>query len=237
MFASFLLLISYSLAQPAQVPEAQSLYHFVGNRTKGRAYDYYLYLPSGYAKSKDKYPIVLFLHGSMAKGDNASKDDMTGPMLEVSGKGRSFPFILVSPQCPVNETWDSNALVALLDGLNKTYRVDTHRQYVTGLGTGGSATFEIASKFPARFAAVAPIGGVLRDGENFIPAFVQTPIYAVHGDKDRADSFEEDEKLCKAIKFAGGEIEFVPIRDRGQDVWIETYGGTVLYEWLLAHKK
>jgi predicted peptidase len=43
-----------------------------------------------------------------------------------------------------------------MDQLVAEFPVDTCRQYVTGISMGGFATWDIAVRFPERFAAVVP---------------------------------------------------------------------------------
>jgi predicted peptidase len=74
-------------------------------------------------------------------------------------RGTNFPFILVSPQCPVGQRWDNDALLALLDNMIARHRVETNRIYLTGLSMGGFCSWSLASRYPERFAAVAPICG------------------------------------------------------------------------------
>ncbi len=92
---------------------------------------YLLSLPENYDK-QEKWPLVLFLHGACERGDNLDLVKVHGPPMLVS-KGKKFPFILVSPQCRKNVWWQSIELTALLDEIEKKYKVDKDRIYVTGL--------------------------------------------------------------------------------------------------------
>ncbi|HKB87043.1 MAG TPA: hypothetical protein VKD08_12780, partial [Ignavibacteriaceae bacterium] len=75
---------------------------------------YLLYLPKGYDEDDNTWPLVLFLHGSGERGDDLESVKRLGlPMLIEQGK--NFPFILVSPQCPLGQRWDPLELSVLLD--------------------------------------------------------------------------------------------------------------------------
>src|SRR5262249_36427349 len=66
---------------------------------------YWLYLPEDYdAKLSEKWPLVLFLHGSGERGNDLEKVKIHGPPKLVA-HGRQFPFVLVSPQVPTGERW------------------------------------------------------------------------------------------------------------------------------------
>jgi len=101
---------------------------------------YLLYLPQEYA-TKESWPLVLFLHGSGERGDDLELVKKHGPP-KLIGDGKAFPFIVVSPQCPNDQSWEPIQLTALLDEVTKTQKVDQDRIYVTGLSMGGFATWE-----------------------------------------------------------------------------------------------
>ena len=121
---------------------------------------YLLHLPKDYG-SKDKWPMMLFLHGSGERGDVLEAVKVHGPP-KLIGEGEDFPFIVVSPQSPAGRWWQPVELEALLDDLAKTYKVDEDRVYCTGLSMGGFGTWSLAFDAPPigllrwlPFAAVA----------------------------------------------------------------------------------
>ena len=77
---------------------------------------YLLYLPSGYlSDSRRKWPFILFLHGSTEKGNDIGIVRRKGLPAYLE-KARSFPFIVISPQLPLErERWDPLEMKALLD--------------------------------------------------------------------------------------------------------------------------
>ena len=120
----------------AVAPGEQVNRTFSTHIVKTVGYDYLLYLPPEYGKQQDqRWPLVLFLHGAGERGKDLNLVKFHGPTKLVA-QGRRFPFILVSPQCPAEETWDAEALNALLDDIVARYAVDQDRIYVTGLSNG-----------------------------------------------------------------------------------------------------
>jgi predicted peptidase len=202
------------------------------------SYNYNLYLPDDYATETDKtFPLLMFLHGSGEAGDDFDKVNIHGPPMEVEKKHRKFPFILVSPQFAEGNGWDSGRLATFLNAMEATYRVDKTREYVTGLSVGGDESYELAVKYPDRFAAVAPICGGYSSSVETISALSKTPLYVVHGDRDPIRSFDDDQALCTAVKVAGGDVVFVKVHRARHDVWDRAYGGKELYDWLLKHQR
>ena len=84
---------------------------------------YLLYMPKGYGeKPGEKWPLVLFLHGMGERGSDLDLVKKHG-IPKVVMKRQEFPFIAVSPQCPMESTWP-----ALTDELHALL-VDVMRKY------------------------------------------------------------------------------------------------------------
>lgn len=195
--------------------------------------NYLLYLPDNYDQ-KDSWPVLLFLHGSGERGDDLELVKKHGPP-KLIDKGHSFPFIVVSPQCPRDRRWEPIELAALLDHLEKKLDVDTDRIYVTGLSMGGFGTWELASFMPERLAAIAPICG---GGEKYwVRQFVHLPVWAFHGAKDTGVPLERSQMMIDELKRNGGSPKLTIYPEAGHDSWTETYNNPELYEWLLSQKR
>lgn len=196
---------------------------------------YLLYLPEDY-EQKEKWPLLLFLHGAGERGDNLDLVKVHGPPKLIS-QGKQFPFIVVSPQCPRGRWWESLELVLLLDEIVKRYNVDEDRIYVTGLSMGGFGTWRLAFVQADRFAAIAPICG---GGEPYWARrkrFNNLPVWAFHGAKDSVIPAERSEEMVEAIRKEGGNAKLTIYPEAGHDSWTETYDNPELYEWLLSHRR
>jgi len=213
---------------------SQTPHHFEGQADLKVAARYLLNLPPGYASSDAKYPLLLFLHGAGERGSDLEMVKLHGPPKEIA-KGRDFPFIIVSPQCLQYQYWDVHNLTGLLDEIERTYRIDKDREYVTGLSMGGHGTYELVAYSPERFAAAAPICGGA--DPSLAPLLTSVPLWVTHGEKDTAVLFDQNERLCHAIKEAGGNVRFTAIPEGTHDVWSDVYAGSEVYDWLLAHKR
>lgn len=194
--------------------------------------DYLLYLPKNY-DDQESWPLVLFLHGSGERGENLDLVKKHGPPKRVA-EGKQFPFILVSPQCPEHQSWSTRKLSALLDAVIKKYHVDEDRVYVTGLSMGGYGTWAMGARFPARFAAIAPICG--GGDPATAKALAKTPIWAFHGAKDPAVPVERSKEMVKAIKEAGGQAKLTIYPEARHDSWTVTYENPEFYKWLLGQE-
>ncbi|MEX2579105.1 MAG: prolyl oligopeptidase family serine peptidase [Verrucomicrobiales bacterium] len=193
-----------------------------------------LALPEGYEADDEKeWPLVVFLHGAGERGDDLSLVTVHGPPKKVEA-GEAFPFILVSPQCPADSWWTDEPVPELIDHLEKNYRVDASRIYLTGLSMGGYGTWHFATRAPERFAAIAPVCG---GGAPYTMQWIRNlPVWAFHGAKDKAVPVEESERLIEKLKSLGNdEAKLTVYPEAGHDSWTETYDNPALYEWLLSH--
>jgi len=204
--------------------------------TKTLTCKYLLFLPEGYGEKDKRWPLMLFLHGAGERGDDLNKVKVHGPP-KIVEKQKDFPFIVVSPQCPTGLWWNDQleVLINLLDDIVARYDVDTERVYLTGLSMGGFGTWALASRYPDRFAAIAPIcGGGMR-----IMSFglTKTPVWAFHGAQDKVVPLQESEEMVAAIKARGGNAKLTVYPDAGHDSWTKTYNNQELYDWLLKHRR
>ena len=227
---------------PLRAVPAQQERHFEGKITVIAKLDYLLYLPAGYDRARQKWPLVLFLHGAGESGTDLAKVKTHGPPKLVEA-GREFPFILVSPQC-ATRGWNPDTLNALLDDLMRKYRVDKNRVYLTGLSMGGYGTWNLGLTCPEKFAAIVPICGggelitILLSSGKKAAAFKSLGVWAFHGAKDPVVPLEESQRMVDFLKKAGvSDVKLTVYPKAGHDAWTETYNNPELYEWLLKHKR
>ncbi len=219
------------------LPGSQHSQTFEKTVTKTLSCNYLLFLPEDYDKKQQRWPLIMFLHGAGERGSDLTKVKVHGPPKIVENR-KDFPFIVVSPQCPENDWWTGKVevLINLLDDIVARYKVDTERVYLTGLSMGGFGTWSLASEYPERFAAIAPICG----GGNRIPVALRLrdmPVWVFHGAKDKVVSLEESEEMVNAIRSRGGNVKFTIYPDAGHDSWTESYDNQELYDWFLEHRK
>ena len=199
-------------------------------------YKYLLHLPPSYdADTGSEFALVLYLHGAGERGEDLRLLRRHGPPKFLDEQD-DFPAIVVSPQCPEGEWWDTLKLKTLLDGILATKRVDRSRVYVTGNSMGGYGTWEMGQKFPDMFAALAPIcggGNPFRNSRHLR----KMPIWVFHGMKDSIVPFEESLTLVRALERTGANIKFTVYPEAEHDSWTETYENPEFWAWLLAQKR
>jgi predicted peptidase len=207
---------------------------FHGRLTIDVRMGYLVYLPDGYGKDQKQWPLVLFLHGAGERGTRLDLVKKHGPP-KLAESGKKFPFILVSPQCPEDESWSVPALNALLERIGEIYRVDESRVYLTGISMGGNGTWRLAIALPHHFAAIAPVCGW--GDPDAVRVLKDVPVWVFHGRKDTVIPFEKSEVMVKSLESAGGNVRFTAYPEAGHDSWTPTYDNPAFYEWLTAQTR
>ena len=200
--------------------------------------EYLLFLPESYTQSTNqKIPLILFLHGAGERGSDLDSVKRHG-IPKIVETNPDFPFIAVSPQCPEDSWWTSelHTINGLIEEVVEKYQVDTSRIYLTGLSMGGFGTWSLASMYPERFAAIAPVcgGGEVRQ---ILRSLVEMPIWTFHGQKDVVIPFSRSEEIVTALKKHGSSIKFTIYPEAGHDSWTKTYDNPELYKWFLKHSR
>lgn len=245
VLSAVLLLASLLAVLPARADEKIKT-GFVNKDFKnadGSISPYVVFVPHGYDGTKE-YPTILFLHGAgETKQADAKKNGKMpvevglGPAIKKREK--EFPFIVVIPRAEgfgwTADTKNGKRALAILDEVQKAYKTDPKRQYLTGLSMGGFGTWSLAAAHPDRWAAIAPIcgGGNPKDAEKI----KDLPTWVFHGDADTAVKVERSREMVEALKKAGGSPKYDEYPKVGHNSWDKAYGTDELYTWLLEQKK
>jgi predicted peptidase len=221
----------------------------------GATIPYCLFVPKGY-DAKQKYPLILFLHGAGERGNDNGRQLLHPDVLQLvtAKQAAKNPCFVVAPQCPAVAKWvDVNwwqrphhrtpekpaepmrLTLEMLDGLTKEYSIDADRIYVTGLSMGGYGTFDLLVRRPAYFAAAVPLCGGADDAR--AKDFAHVPIWVFHGSKDGAVPVERSRSVVEALKKAGGNPKYTEYEGEGHLIWKRAYAEPELADWLFSQKR
>ncbi len=192
----------------------------------------------------EKYPLVIFLHGSGERGkDNEQNLKYITDLFLNTNNRNTFPAYVVVPQCPVDKRWapedwyakleaPASLVMALLDSLVKHESIDPNRIYLMGLSMGGFGTWYLITRFPDTFAAAVPICG---GGDwNQAKTIRHTPLWIFHGKKDKVVLPEQSRKMVHALKKAGTKPRYTEYRKVGHDSWTPALKEPELLTWLFS---
>ena len=197
---------------------------------------YYLYYPSDYFEKEDQdFPLLLFLHGGGEAGGELEHLKIHGPPKMIV-EGKQFPFLILAPQHPhPKKFWNTSAVMNLLDSVIVRNRVDKSRIYLTGLSRGGTASWELVTQYPDRFAAMAVVcGRTPLPYASWINK--ELAMWVFHGEEDPVIRVEESEMMVEKLERMGYDIKFTRYPGVGHDAWTRAYQNDSLYSWFVQYK-
>lgn len=215
----------------------------------GKEVKYVLFVPHDY-KGDKAYPTILFLHGAGETGTDGKKQAAVGLGPAIKKQEKTFPFIAVFPQSQKGgwtaDSAEGKRAMAILAEVEKEYKVDPKRIYLTGLSMGGHGTWSHAAAHPDKWAAIVPIcGPALRAPDSNDEAKIKAaaekikhlPCWCFCGDADRAELVKGMRTMSKALKDAGANVRYDEYPGVPHNSWDKAYGTPELYEWLLKQQK
>ena len=225
---------------------------------EGTEYRYVVYVPPDWSAAR-KWPVVLFLHGAGERGNDGLVQSEVGLGGAIRRHVDRYPAVVVMPQCRRNVWWTAPEMMALamaaLDQSVKEFNGDAERLYLTGLSMGGYGTWGIASTYPGKFAALAPVcGGIRLPARLAAQQQVQqsddsadpyageakkvgaTPVWVFHGGADPTVPVTESRKMVEAIKAASGDVRYTEYEGVGHNSWDKAYNEPEFPTWLFAQR-
>jgi predicted peptidase len=212
-----------------------------------RTLPYRLLLPSQYDPAKS-YPVILYLHGAAARGNDNLEPLNWGPRLFLEKPLREkHGFFLVIPQCPRDAGWlelswgglgvptASSSLEMALElvakDLPRQYHIDPKRRYLTGVSMGGHAVWVEMVRHPGFFAAAVPVcsGGNAR---MVTDAAARYPVWAFHSDDDHLVPVQQARDLVAAWRAHGGTAKYTEYTGLKHSSWKRAYLDGQMFDWL-----
>lgn len=220
-----------------QAADPQTQESFSTEVTIKVGYNYLLSKPDGYdADPSKKWPLILFLHGAGERGNNLENLKKHGPPKLVAA-GQKIPALIVSPQCPSGELWNTHGVKALTDLMVKSHRVDASRIYLTGLSMGGFGTWETIMEYPQTYAAAVPICGGA--GVRFIMAdrIQKLPVWIFHGAKDSVVEPALSKRMYDVLTKLKAPVKLTMYPNAAHDSWTAAYNDPELWKWLFEQHR
>jgi predicted peptidase len=215
----------------------------------GAVLKYRLFKPPAYSTNGTNYPLVLFLHGAAGLGDD-NKNQFNGgnevPPLALSEDDvqARFPCFVLAPQCPRGESWsglgkEAAPMIRLtfgaIDALKQEFPLDPARFYLVGISMGGNGAWDVAVRFPDKFAALVPICGA--GDTDTAKKLIKLPIWCFHGANDPLISVGYARRMIAALRKAGGHPRYTEYPGVGHDSYRNAFREPELLPWLFGQKR
>jgi predicted peptidase len=223
---------------------------------------YRIHEPSGLESARE-YPLILWFHGARERGeDNLEQLRWMELIFEALPPEKNQYFIL-AVQCPSDQTsWYHESQIAadvsaagprvepmavvveILDEIVAKMPVDEDRIYVAGVSSGGNACWEIAMRYPDRFAALAPMASAGADLAH-LDKIRHIPVWAFYSLRDEVapDGIQETVGRLLAL---GGSVHFTLVDNAKHgiksvlyehDCWTGAIRHYDVMQWLFAQRR
>jgi len=248
-------LLSTLIVQPTANPNAsrrvESVLTVTYTRSDGSSQqvpiNFIIDLPPGYDDSTQDWPLLLYLHGAGQNGTDINSIRTILRPLILQDRVDEFPFIMLIPQCPCDQSggWGPfiRPLDHMIDEINTRYRIDSKRVYLIGYSDGGFGAWAFGVTYPERFAAIATIAGYFLSPDppeaatqDVCNKLQDKPIWVFHGTDDQIVPLRDSQTMVDILESCDGNVTFSNLS--GVDHFSipeQVLGSEALYEWFLAH--
>lgn len=229
---------------------------------RGASMTYYLSPPRNY-NPRQHYPLVLLLHGGGERGLSKNTPAQNRALLvndsyvnywSSNAVQDRWPSFIVAPQVMNTNQWVNTPIDQgsyqlarqpttslqlardIVDKLQQTYPdIDATRLYITGISMGGYGTWDAIERWPAYFAAAAPVSGA---GDPALASrLTRLPIWAFHGGDDPTVPVSGSRQMIQAIHKAGGDPRYTEYAGAEHEIWMRVYSSTDFLTWLFAQRR
>lgn len=140
--------------------------------------------------TKEKMPLVVYLHGADVVGDDNIKHlslHDIGTVFARKEWQKRYPCYILAPQYGRTMHWSRHdiqeTLLLMIPHIVKRHKkIDPDRVYIYGYSAGGVGTLELLKKTDLFAGAMVICGATYRD---HLEALLQTPIWLLHAADDR----------------------------------------------------
>jgi len=210
-------------------------------------------------ETKEKVPLVLYLHGSGGLGDDNLKQLGLGNIFGtrvwlLPENQKRFPCYVLVPQ--TDRGWvrydfsqqtegrakvlpgiGEGARMALevVDAVRREFAIDDQRIYITGQSMGGAGTWNVITNRPQFFAAAVICCGSVstEDGTGSI----DTPVWNFHGDSDQTVPVSLSRDRMAARRKAGGHPLHTEYPGVDHNVYEWAFTEPELVKWVFSQRR
>ena len=187
--------------------------------------------------TKEKKPLIVFISGDGEKGTDLEKVKINGPLKYL--KTHQLDSYVLAPQCKEDENWDTASIYQLILKIQKENKIDSERIYVTGLSSGGWASWNLAFAHADLFAANVPVAGfvdLIQLEKACEIANIPTRIY--HGLLDDVVNVNYAITIYKELKKCNAkDVQLTIFDNAGHDSWTRVYDNPEIYDWMFKQTK
>jgi len=210
---------------------------------------YALYLPASFDPGR-RYPLVISLHSEDSNhrlnlmqvlGQGNRIADLARATANYSRLARNPEYIIASPLARGTMGYRGIAekdVYDVLADVERRFRIDEDRVYLTGISMGGGGALWLALTNPDLWAAVAPVCPVPIPGTDILaPNASALPIRLFHGDQDPiapVASSRQWQRLLLDVGVPADYLEYPAVR---HNAWDYAYRNGSLFDWFAKFRR
>lgn len=213
---------------------------------------YYWYAPPN--PNDQKLPVVVILHDKEGLSQAAIQ-------LRATAVQKAYPSYLMIPMSPKEKIWDAPAkytgqefakagdleqpdaayrslrdAIIVLASLTELHPIDDNRMYIIGCDTGGDGVLGALSHYAGVFAAGVSIGGKWSFAD--APVLAKTPLWMLHGAKDKVVPPAAAATLAQVIRASGGKSAFYSeLPNPGHECESPYFYPNAVWKWMFANRR
>jgi predicted esterase len=216
------------------------------------------FIPINYSP-KQKWALVVMLHGY--NGENPVYVNWWSIDQRHNSVVDKYPIIYLEPHGRGNTSYrgiGDDDVLKCIELAKQKFNIDEDRIYLKGESMGGGGTWNVGTRHPGIFAAIAPVFGgwdyhvsmdekaiaklterqryqnEVESNLSHADALLTTPVFVLQGDIDKSVDVNNSRYLVKALQRWGYDIRYHEYPGFGHE-GIEYYDQ--LIPWFLEHKK
>lgn len=201
------------------------------------------------ANSTKKYPLIIWFHGLGERGTNNTAQLSNGVLNIANDTNQAHePAFVMVPQMPTDAGgWTSSynsaiflaetRLFLAIEDLKTRFRIDPDRIYLMGLSYGGGGTWNMGTRFPGYFAAIAPMSMSGNGAKESLALMDYLPIWAFAAQDDSYHGATQS--TVDAVRAVGGRAIFTSYLTGGHTstTWGAAADDPDFYKWLMSQRR
>ncbi len=214
----------------------------------GRVVPVFAATPPGYTHDR-AWPVILAMHGGPTGSGEGAVSGAVGMVNVWRDAAAAAGWIVVSPamvhvrargprtedRLPYEILTPAQA-EAILDAVQRRYRIDPDRIVATGISLGANFSIAFAAAMPHRFAAIVPVSAEGDSREHLLRNLQHVPAYVLAGARDRnIRGIEGPRALGSILDRFGYDVTYREFRARAHEGFSELYPEVL--RWLDARPR
>lgn len=217
-------------------------FRYTGGKYRDTEVVYRLRTPRTIRHGK-KYPLIIHLHGH--GDDSLTHAHPALPLLIGPAQQDFFMLVTQAPRTGTDAGWyfrptkdgPLDVLVAAMEHVIAENPIDEARITVTGISSGGWATWELLQRYPDLFAGAVPTACGAPYQPQRLTVLRRTPIWSIVNRGDRQVDTHSILTAMHVINNAGGSMAFTETDALGHNAWRPAVENYKCLQWMLAQKR